>query len=84
VTVEGRALTPIPSDANMPLIRVSAWFEETGAADKRHISYGAWLRCSRWERAAMVARDRLQARLDYWQGQWAQGKGLPTAQVKRG
>lgn len=68
----------------MPQVRAGAWFEETGAADKRRVSYGEWLRRPRWERAAMVARDRLQARLEYWQGQWAQGKALPTPVVSQG
>ncbi|MGC9395393.1 MAG: hypothetical protein ACP5J4_11115 [Anaerolineae bacterium] len=68
----------------MPQIRVGAWFEETGAADKRHVSYAEWLRRPRWERAAMVARDRLQERLDYWQGQWARDKDLPALGVSRG
>jgi hypothetical protein len=77
-------LPKIPSDNETPEIRVGAFFEEMGAADKRHISYADWLRRPRWERAAMMARDRLQARLDYWSGQWMQGKALPALAVTRG
>lgn len=62
---------------------MSTLFEETGAADKRAILYDEWFRLERWERAAMLARDRLQGRLDYWQNEWAQGRGLPQPKVKR-
>jgi len=84
LTADTQPLLPIPSNAETPEIRVGAFFEETGAADKRHIGYADWLRRPRWERAAMVARDRLQARLDYWTGQWAQGKNLPAPMIAQG
>ncbi len=84
MTVENAGLKPIPSDATLPQVRAGAYFEELGAADKRGVSYAEWLRRPRWERAAMVARDRIQARLDFWHGQWAQGKDLPAPQVKPG
>ncbi len=84
MTADGRSLSPIPSAPNEPELQASPFFEETGAADKRQLGYADWLRRPRWERAAMVARDRLAARLAYWSAQWAQGKGLPSPQVGPG
>jgi len=77
-------LQPIPRDPDGPELRASAFFEEFGAADKRKIGYADWFRRPRWERAAMLARDRLQIRLEYWQARWAQGHDLPEVKVQRG
>ena len=82
--MDGQPLLPIPPNPSEPELRAGAFFEETGVADKRRIGYAEWLRRPRWERAAMVARDRLQARLEYWGARWAQGQGLPEVSVGQG
>jgi hypothetical protein len=68
----------------LPVVRAGPLFEETGAADRRRLGYADWLQRPRWERAAMVARDRLQHRLDYWLLVWSRGEQLPTPQVGSG
>lgn len=84
MTADGQPLPQIPANDELPAIRASPLFEETRAADKRGIGYAAWFARPRWERAAMVARDRLQRRLDYWLTKWQQGEQLPPPQVLPG
>jgi hypothetical protein len=84
VTADSRPLPKIPANENLPVIQASPLFEETRSADSRQIGYADWFRRPRWERAAMVARDRLQRRLDYWLPKWHQGEYLPPPQVLPG
>ncbi|HNT77555.1 MAG TPA: hypothetical protein PKH77_21275 [Anaerolineae bacterium] len=55
-----------------------------GAARAWGLSPSAWYAEPRWARAAMVAHNRLRARLDYWPGEWRQGRGLPAPEISRG
>lgn len=68
----------------MPFIHASMAWNETGIAEARGLLYSAWYALPRAERAAYVARARLQARLDYWLHEWRQGRGLPAPEMSRG
>ena len=68
----------------MPELRAAPAWEETGVAEARGVTYATWYALPRAERAACIARARLQARLDYWLHEWHQGRGLPAPQMSRG
>jgi len=65
----------------MPAIRAARIWEETGEADARGISYIDWYRIPTHERAVMLARSRLKARLEYWLHEWRMGRNLPDVTV---
>jgi hypothetical protein len=84
VTAAGKPLKAIPSNDKIPAVLVGPLWGETDAADERGIRYSEWFALPRWERAAMMAKDRLAARLEYWTAKWARGEGLPPIEIKRG